>query len=170
MDPSTIIDELSVRIYQPPLSDIRDSGEIADPANPLCVLMLLIDFRTEIEMNGISDFIGNSTGLYAAETVVALDRVGCPAEADKLRKILAVAASVGMTHDSIQAERAGQPVYSVTTFRAIHGEKWADACDQLRTISRSIDFRHIFSRAEEYVAEHRANFDAALAMKTESPS
>ena len=45
MNPSDLLSELSVKIYEPPLSEIRDSGAIRNPADPVCVLMLVIDLN-----------------------------------------------------------------------------------------------------------------------------
>ena len=67
-----ILSDLSIKIYESPLSEVRSSGRIADVTDPVNVLMLLIDFQTEVEMNGILDFLGNSSGLYARETAEAL--------------------------------------------------------------------------------------------------
>lgn len=52
--------------------DLRRSGAIAELSNPVAVLMLVIDFDTEVAMNGITDFLRNSTGIYGTETVRAL--------------------------------------------------------------------------------------------------
>ena len=38
--------------------------------------MLLVDLETERAMNGMLDFLGNSSGKYAMETVTALELVG----------------------------------------------------------------------------------------------
>ncbi len=164
MNSSDLLSELASKIYEPPLSTIRDSGAIADVSNPLCVLMLLIDFDTEVAINGIVDFIGNSTGLYARETVLAFDRLGCPEEAKALARILSVAQAVGMTHESIQKDRSSLSQYAITSFTQLHGKKWKAACTEIETIRKELDMRRLFDRAEQFLEQHRALFEEALGL------
>ena len=51
-----IVSELSIKIYEEPLASWRESSKITDLSNPLSVLMLIIDFETEVSMNGILNF------------------------------------------------------------------------------------------------------------------
>ena len=157
-----ILSELSIRLYEPPLSALRDNGGIADLSNPLSVVMLLIDFETEVSMNGIADFIGNSTGLYANETVVALELIGCKTAAVTLKTILQVASAAGMTHEAIQADRAGLAPYTLTSFSELHGRKWDSALGKINQLCNTIDFEHILRAAEAFIANHRSTFETAL--------
>ncbi len=162
MTPSDLLTEFSIKIYEPPLSEMRENGSIGDLSNPLAVVMLVVDFETEVTMNGIYNFIGNSTGLYAHETVAALETIGCPAQAAQLERILEVAAAAGMTHEAIQADRSGVRQYDVTSFSKLHGDKWDAATDEIRRIDSLIDYAELLARAEDYVAIHSDAFHAAL--------
>jgi hypothetical protein len=168
MNPVDILTELSIKVYDPPLSSIRESGAIADVSNPIALLMLLIDFDTEISMNGITNFIGNSTGIYARETVLALERIGCSEEAKKLAAILVAAERVGMTYEAIQADRAPVKPYTVTSFKELHGAKWFDALAEIEAIYDSLDMSHVFARAEEFIAQHRSTFEKALGLANQA--
>ncbi|MBI1374672.1 MAG: DUF4375 domain-containing protein [Phycisphaera sp.] len=166
MTPADLLGELSVKIYEPPLISFRDTAEIHDPTNPLALLVLIIDFETEVSMSGINDFIGNSSGRFADETVVALQAIGCPTQAAILRQILDIASSVGMTHDAIQADRADAhlPEYSVTSFRKLHGDKWEAASNEIRQLESKIDFAEVMSHAELFVTKHFAVIRDAVTM------
>jgi len=157
-----LLDEFAVKAYEPPLSDHRDSGRVADTSDPLSLIMLVVDLETEVSMNGIADFIGNRTGLYAAETVVALEGIGCHAEASLLAEILKIAREAGMTHEAIQAERAGLAPYTVTSFAALHGPKWDHALARIGGLFQQIDFERVLGKAEAFVAEHEQVFRKAL--------
>src|SRR5262245_54809553 len=157
-----LLDEFAIKAYEPPLSNHRDSGRVADTSDPLSLIMLVVDLETEVSMNGIADFIGNRTGLYANETVVALKGIGCHAEADLLAEILRVAHEAGMSRDAIQAERAGLPPYAVTSFAALHGSKWDDALARIDGLYEQIDFERVLGKAEAFVAEHEQVFRQAL--------
>jgi hypothetical protein len=56
-----LLSEFSIKIYEPPLSHVRSSGHIANVSDVVCTAMLVVDFETEVSMNGIANFIGNST-------------------------------------------------------------------------------------------------------------
>jgi len=71
-----LMTEFVIKICERSLAGLREGGVIADHSNPVCVVMLLVDFETEVSMNGISEFVGNTVGIYARETVGALVVVG----------------------------------------------------------------------------------------------
>jgi hypothetical protein len=157
-----LVSELATRIYEPPLSHLRESGRIADVSNVVCAAMLVVDFETEVAMNGIVDFIGNSTGRYGGETALALEMIGCPNAAAALREILAVAAAAGMTHEAIQAERSALQPFAITSFSTLHGSKWDAATGEIDTVFATIDMTSILTALETFIDDHSAIFQEAL--------
>jgi hypothetical protein len=154
MSPDDIIIELSVRIYEPPLTEYCDSGQIADLTNPLSVVMLILYFDTELQMNGVVDFIGNSTGIYAAETVAALRLIGCEEMAEALNRILFVAETAGMTHSAIQEDRSTLEPFTVTTATRTHGDKWSEAAETIHELADQMSFDPMYQQLEHFVARH----------------
>lgn len=140
--------DLSVKVFEPPLSDLRETGRLRDLWSPLSVLMLVVDFETEVEMNGVVDFLGNSTGRYAKETVAALECIGCPDDAAALRQIVSIATRARMTHATIQKDRERLGPFTVTTFAEVHGTKWQRALGRIEPLSDQLDFGRIRQRAE----------------------
>jgi hypothetical protein len=124
--------------------------------------MLVVDLETEVMMNGITDFIGNNTGLYAVQTVHALEVIGCQDDASLLRQILASAGDAGMTHEAIQAERSGVAPFTVTSFSAVHGGKWDAVSEKIDRLCGQMDFERIQARAVEFVADHEGLFRATV--------
>jgi hypothetical protein len=147
---------------QEPLANLRDNGAIADLSNPISVAMLLVDFDTEVALNGIANFIGNSSGRYVVETISALRTVGCSAEAEALAQIEAITSAAGMTHQAIQADRSGLTEYSITSFSQLHGEKWRTVSTQAHEYCSSIDFTHVMDRVLQFVTAHQVAFENAL--------
>jgi len=162
MTASELLSEFSIKIYEPPLSELRDNGTIRDLSNPIAVVMLVIDFDTEISMNGINDFIGNSTGIYANETVAALETIGCSKQAQQLKKVLEIATAAGMTHDAIQQDRSGHSESTVTSFAKLHGDNWDNASKQISDVESAIDYPDIMAHAARFVEIHHEAFRAAL--------
>ena len=162
MLPYELLSEFSIKIYEPPLNEIRDNGEITDLSNPIAVMMLVQYFQTEVEMGGIGSFLGNRTGVFANETVEALKNIGCDSQAATLKQILTIAAAAGMTHDAIQEDRSQLPEFAVTSFSDLHGDKWADASDKIEALDSEIDYDELSDRAEKFVELHAEAFQEAV--------
>jgi len=168
MNASDILSELSIRVYEPPLSLLRENGKISNLNNPLAVLMLIIDFETELTMNGINDFIGNSTGLYAYETVDALKIIGCDETSKMLSDILKKAKDAGMTHEAIQNDRQRLEAYTVTTFHQLHGDKWDKVIDEIDHLAEQIDLQQVINCAENYIGMYKDVFTDSIKKSEEN--
>jgi hypothetical protein len=128
----------------------------------LHIAVLVIDFETEVSMSGISNFLGNSTGRYLAETVEALRILGRTQDAETLREIASVADSAGMTYEAIQSDRATIEPYTVTSWETLHGEKWSKASARIRELGEKIDFPQIMEALLRLVASNDSVFREAL--------
>jgi hypothetical protein len=157
-----VLSELSIRIYSRPLSEIRSSGHIADLNDPLHVVMLIIDFDTEVKMNGIFNFLGNSTGEFARETVDALKKIQCFDDAKVLEDILNIAARAGMTHDAIQADRLGLAAFAVSSFKEVHGVKWEDASEIINELHRKVSLDRVTDALAVFATPHEQRLVAAI--------
>jgi hypothetical protein len=113
-------------------------------------------------MNGINNFLGNSSGRFSKETVAALKMIGAHDQAARLERILVVAEDAGMTHDAIQRERSGLGEHAIVSFHEVHGSKWDEASDEICDLESEIDYSGIWSCAEEFVREHSNEFHQAL--------
>lgn len=150
------------KIYEPPLSTMREDGSVVNLANPLAAVMLVVDFETEVSMNGIIGFIGNSAGQYARQTVEAMRILDCDEHAEQLAEILDVADAAGMTFAAVQQDRQTQQPFAVSSFSDIHGTKWNDALTTIHELEEQFDADLLVERAEEYVGKNVGVFKAAL--------
>ena len=166
LPPSKLIEALSIRIYEPPLSTARD--RLREIAEPLRVPILVLDFDTELNMNGMLGFLENSTGLYFPETIEAFDKVGASETVSILRAIERTLERHGVTPSGLRADFAGTEEYQITTFRELHGD--------LGTITNDVEEdarRHLYGKAgtgepvwsllEAFVEKNRPEFFAAVA-------
>ena len=62
MTPADLLTALSIKIYEPPLSEMREDCRIYGLSDPVAVLMLVIDFETEVSMSGITRNPGDRSG------------------------------------------------------------------------------------------------------------
>ena len=160
--PDSLVDKLAIRAFEPPLSDRRWNAEIRDLSDPVNVGLLIVDFETEVTMNGIADFIGNHTGSYAQEIVQALAVVQSTRAAELLAHILETASAAGMTHPAIQSDRGGLAPFSITSFRELHGDKWRAALDNMYRLADQIDFEQVWADLDAYTRAHHERFETAL--------
>jgi len=159
MDASKLLEDLSIRIYEQPLSDYRDDGRICDTTNPLSVVMLLVDYETECSMNSITGFLGNSAGSRLSETILAVRKIGCIDHANVLEEICETSIAAGMTHDAIQNDRYDLAEFTVASFADLHGDKWDDACDRIHALHKNVDWDSFWQAAIEFV---RNNMDSIV--------
>ena len=162
MNAAELLDDLSVRIYEPPLANLRDDGRILDTSNPLSVVMLVIDYETECSMNGIIGYLGNSAGERITETISALRVIGCSAHADKLTAIQVAATNGGMTHADIQTDREQVAPFAVTSFAELHGDKWDSTCDTINSIFDGIDCDELWPKMTEFIQAHMGEIEHQL--------
>lgn len=120
LSPAKLIEALSIRIYDPPLSTARD--RLREVAEPLRVAILVLDFDTEFSMNGMLGFLENSTGLYFPETIEAFDMIGASETISVLRAIEKTLDRHGVTPSKLRADFTGTQEYQITTFRELHGD------------------------------------------------
>jgi hypothetical protein len=89
-----VLEALAAQIYRPPLSALRDRlGELPAAAR---VPILIIDLDTEMHMQGIVGFLGNSSGHHLDDTIEALTAIGAQTTAATMRKIAAILARHGI--------------------------------------------------------------------------
>jgi hypothetical protein len=163
MTSDELLSELSIRIYEPPLSDLRSAELLKNASDPFATIMLLIDFRTELEMNGIFNFFGNSTGAYAPETAVALRTVGAHKCADVLEQMIQTASAVGMTYEAIQEDRARLEEYTVTSWNEMHGDKWKETENKINDLDEDLDWDEFDECLNKHVHTHFDLLAARLA-------
>ena len=162
MSPDQLLEELSIQMSAPPLSEALGGDAVPDLADPLIVAMLILALETELMMSGIITFLGNSSGRFAAQTVTALQMVGCSRQATLLQQILDIATAAGMTHEAIQQDRSGLKMFAVTTFSELHGDKWDLATNQIAELEPQIDSQQLIAATEAFVGRHIDRFQKAL--------
>jgi hypothetical protein len=119
LPPRELIEALSIQIYEPPLSNARE--RLLEISEPLRVLILVLDFDTEVCMQGMLGFLENSTGLYFTETIDAFEKIDARETLEVLRGVEKTLQKHGVTPSRLRADFAGTEEYQITTFRELHG-------------------------------------------------
>ena len=141
-----LLNDLGVRIYQKPLSNIRELSTWPSLSNPLHVAVLLIDFDTEVAMNSILGFLENSTGAYLDQTIDALYLLRADATAETMRQIRDVMTKHKVSHESLRSPHQNTTEYQITSFAELHGPSLDGFADE---VCRIADDLYIHNRSKE---------------------
>jgi hypothetical protein len=167
MTPAELLNALGVRIYEQPLSEARE--HLLELPEPLRVVMLAIDFNTEVLMEGILGFLENSTGLYLQETIDAFQVIGATHTAGILIHIAEALRSCGVSPSDFRADFANARPGQVTTFIELHGEARRPMADAVGKLSNDLYFYHppgqgedAMGLLEEYISRTQAALLAAI--------
>lgn len=132
----------------------------------LRVPMLVIDFDTELCMQGILGFLENSTGLYLAETIEALKAIGAHETADTMRSISSIMTEHGVTAEQLRANVNRGQLWEVTTFSKTHGEGLDSMADRITKKAEELylytDAQSVRDLLEPFVERHRGELLVAI--------
>src|SRR6267143_7091204 len=111
MTANDLIQEVGGKIYERPLSMVRDETGFPDLANPLHVVVLLVDCDTEVMMNGLLGFLENMTGRHLGTTIEALKTIGVRGVADQLGAVRDCMTRHGVTWQRLRGDFEGSREY-----------------------------------------------------------
>jgi hypothetical protein len=152
MSVADILDSLALQIYEPPLSKLRE--DLRSIREVLRISILIIDFDTEVHINGILGFLENSTGLYLTDTIEALETIAAHDTAKTLRAIHRIMSEHGVTVERLRSDFANAQEFQITSFNELHGEELSRMADLIVRESREL---YVYDRTTEQV------FDLLLA-------
>jgi hypothetical protein len=159
---AAFLDRFAVRIYEYPLLRLRH--ELPELPEVLRNVVLVVDFNTEIIMQGLLGFLENSTGQFLPETIIALRTIGAFATAHTLCEVQDVLASSQISTRSLHDDLQKLELFQITTFRADHPQVDAQALDAIA----AIEDRASTGESEElllpYVAAHLEELEASLSL------
>jgi hypothetical protein len=166
LSPAKLIEALSIRIYEPPLSTARD--RLREVAEALRIPILVLDFDTEVCMNGMLGFLENSTGLFFRETIDAFHKIGASETASILRAIEKTLERHGVTPARLRADFVGTHEYQITTFRELHGNlgtlpsEVEEDAGRLYLYGKAGTGEPVWSLLEAFVEENRPELFAEI--------
>ena len=159
-----ILDNLALSC-EPPLSKLRD--DLRSIPRTLRIPILIIDFDTEVHINGILGFLENPTGLYLTDTIDALETIAAYDTAETLRAIQRIMTEHGVTVQQLRGDFANVTEFEITSFSELHGEELSQMADLIVQESRKL---YVYDRAAErvfdllsaYLDRHRDEFVTSL--------
>jgi hypothetical protein len=160
-----LLEELASKIYSPPFSALRD--DLRSTPEELRIPILIIDFDTAIQMNGIPGFLENSTGLYFFDTIDAFEAIGASKTAHILRTIRGIMSDCGVTVEQLREDFANVEPDQITSFSKLHGEKTSQMAGLVDNEANKLyvydqSGEAIFDLLEIYLENRRDRFIALL--------
>jgi hypothetical protein len=171
LEPRRLIEAVAMRIYEPSFLDVRP--RVLSVPSALRVVILIIDFDTEVTMQGILGFLENSTGLYFAETIEAFDLIKAQATSDTLRRISAILEANLVSPEQLRADLSDLTPYAITSFAKAHGdlgdlpEDVESEAEKLYLHAETGSGEDIWALLDSYVAANRQGLLADLALVEE---
>jgi hypothetical protein len=131
-----LVEQLLVGIHEPPFRRLRD--RIGTLPEPLRVLMLVGDFDTEVQMNGIAGFLENSSGAHLSPTIEAFEAIKATATAKLLRLIEMTMLKHGITHSMLRASLNGATEFHIVSSADIHSKKVLAMLEEVETLASGL--------------------------------
>lgn len=141
------IDKLSVQMFTQSFSQ-QWADRRAVP-NPLRTVLLVLDFDTEFQMQGILGFLENSTGEYLPETIDAFREIGAIRTSEVVSSIAQILVE-SVDHNRLRRKVASSSEYQISSFASRHRgtavttERAVDAATALYVVERPIDALRAF--------------------------
>src|SRR4051812_35052305 len=117
MSGQDILNDIGLKAYKQPLSAIRHHPKWPSLTAPLHVALLLVDFDTEVSMNGLLGFLENSTGAYLDQTIEAFRIVGATQRSQTLCRVREVMSRHSVSHLHLREPHCHTKGYQITSFR-----------------------------------------------------
>jgi hypothetical protein len=164
---SKLLEAIASRAYEPPLSLIRD--RIPEIAAPLRTIILILDFDTEVCMNGMLGFLENSTGEFLTETIDAFGRIGAGETESVLRSISKLLDDHHVTHAMLRSDFYGVEHYQITSWQELHGHRGELLPTEIEQVAKRLYLYQkpnaqepIWELLEAFVATHRLEIAAEV--------
>lgn len=140
---SEIVEHICDGIYKEDTYLIRDKEILKSIPQLIRDCVLLIDFDTEINMNGIFGYLENSTGQFIELTVEVLERIGAVSDAICLNNIMKILNESGLMTSNLYADVQNLEEYQVSNFSQTHGNIDSEL---LKKIEQEAEHLYIYSQ------------------------
>ena len=146
---------ISLNLYKPQNSRIRDQENFDKLPDIIKDIILIIDFDTELNINGILGFLENSTGLYLDETIKTLKRIEAYEDCEILENIQKIMLKHGVSTKYLTNNLKNVNHYDITSFSKTHGSDYDIMANEIGLAAEGLylyqDERNIFTNLLKYI-------------------
>ncbi|ODG93190.1 MULTISPECIES: DUF4375 domain-containing protein [Bacillaceae] len=123
-------------------------------------VILLINFDTELAMEGILGFLENSSGVYLNDTIETLEKIKAEQDHNILNNIKHILDENNISTSQLRANTKDQELYSIQGFSETHGSAYDDMADRICEIAEKLyissEDRNIFDYLILYVDKNKS--------------
>ncbi|KIV52192.1 hypothetical protein TS65_25430 [Aneurinibacillus migulanus] len=123
-------------------------------------VILIINFDTELNMQGILGFLENSTGLFLDDTIETLERIQAEEDYKILKAIRSILQKNNVSTSDLRVNVDSQEEYSVNNFIETHGSEYDEMADEICKIADRLylysEDRNIFDNLVRYVDTNKS--------------
>lgn len=156
-----ILGQICTNLYEKSNYQIRDNDIFDNLPIIIKDIILLIDFDTELNMNGILGFLENSTGLYLDDTIEALERIGATEDYEILREIKGIMLRYSLDTKKVRRNVNKGIEYEITNFSRTHGQEYNQMAEEISIAADDLylyhNERNIFKNLMVYVDLNKDN-------------
>lgn len=157
-----IMDHVGLNRYSEENIQLKDEEVFYKLPALLRDIVLLIDFDTELNMNGILGFLENSTGKYLNETIEALERIGAVHDANALKDIKRILEKYHLSTGQLNRDLQGLELYEINHFRQIHGIADDEFFEEIQLAAEKLTINsqeeNIFAHLLTYIEANKMSF------------
>lgn len=167
MSGKDILNEIGLKAYSKPLNGIRRLPSWPSLNDPLHVAVLLVDFDTEVTMNGLLGFLQNSTGAYLDQTIEACRLLGAKQTTDTLCRVREVMARCDVSHQRLRELFLHTVEHQVVASSELHDGSLDDFTDEVERLENKL-YMHDQTEAspfpllEVFLEQHASTIQSEL--------
>jgi len=151
MNVDDTIQDLAVKIYEEPLTRIRDEIDYPNLNSPIHLAVLLIDCDTEIDMNGMLGFLENMNGRYLGNVIEALEKIGAQKCAAIFNSVQECMSKYNITWEHLRSDFERSSEYEITSFQKLHGNSINSFANEISEVASDFSlFNSLYSPEAAY--------------------
>lgn len=150
-----LINYVCSNMYNDENNNLRDEAIFPKLPRLLLDIILLVDFDTELSMNGVTGFLENSSGKYINETIEVLERIGAYKDAEALKTIKNILKDNNLNTKLLNEDVQRLNQYEVSNFMQIHQITDMKIIDQIESISEKF---YLYQEEEENIFDKLINY------------
>jgi hypothetical protein len=149
-----LINYVCTNMYNEENNFLRDEAIFPKLPRLLLDILLLVEFDMELNMNGVTGFLENSSGKYINETIEVLQRINAYKDADALKTIKKILKDNNLNTELLNDDLQSLNQYEISDFMQTHRITDSEIIDQIENVSENL---YLYQQ-EENIFDYLINY------------
>ncbi|RSD28457.1 DMP19 family protein [Mesobacillus subterraneus] len=167
--PEEIVEIIAINLYNKENVNITDTDTFYKLPEIIRDIILIINFDTEVSMQGILGYLENTTGLYFKDTIHTFEKVQAVEDYQILANIEAVLEKYRITTSALRKNVNNQALHQITDFAKLHGHEYLKLAEEISVLADNLYVYHternVFDFLNGYISRKRDSFIDELKFK-----